>query len=327
MTASPGPPPKRPQRQLPVLAPGAVRRLVRLDVLLTPRPDGGTTTVEASAHDELGTTDGPRLLGQARVTVGVDAGYRVVDLRASAQDVPEPLDALVGLRVFGELRAAARALLDEAPGAGPSPLAALLDDVPVAVLVSGYLALRAGSQPQVDSIENRMRDICSGWRDGGEPLTMALSTGSSPVPAVSPVGDVPLYDGFPPLPRQALRRVRWAFLTPSPDGEAQVEAGFRDSTRDHDGSEGVLHEYAVSARLDAAGSVQDLRADPRVLPFSECLYAVPEVSAVDGQVATLLPTQVPRLLPGNLGCTHLSDLLRSLACLPRLHAAAAASTP
>lgn len=314
-------PPRRPLEQLPPLAPGAVRRLVRLDVLRTPGQDvpdahPGGRTVEATAQDLLGTEHGTEVLDSAHVRVEVDPAGRVAALHSTPA---APLDGVVGVPVHGGLRAAARAALAGTDDdSGSAPLAALLDDVPVAVLVSGYLDVRAGRLGE--ATDDLLRDVCAGWRSDGEAFATTRRTGRAHTGGTATVADGRLGQEAPALPADALRRSRWITVTREGAG-GRVAAGFRDSCREADGAEGVLHEYTLTARLDTSGAVHDVRPEPRVLPFSECLLAVPEVVALEGEPAGDLRRRVPRLLPGTRGCTHLNDLLRALSCTPRLLAA------
>lgn len=54
---------------------------------------------------------------------------------------------------------------------------------------------------------------------------------------------------------------------------------------------------------------------PRSLPYDECPLAVHNVTALAG---TPLRTTVLGRLRGPLGCTHLNDMLRTLADVPEL---------
>ncbi len=299
------PPPQRPRPSLPPLADGGARRLVRLDVR---RHDDGRLTVDGAATDEVGSAR--RVVAAASVRVEVrDGRVRSLDTTPSA-----PTTSLVGLGVVGGFRAAARAALPD-PGEGsPSLVAALLEDLPVATLVSGYLEVRAARVGA--GAEDHLAGVCSGWREDGAPLAQARLLGVPPISDLTPVRDARLGEPFPPLGPGALRRVRWIDVAPDADG-ARVQAGFRDTCRDDTGPEGVLHEYALTARSSPDGAVTDVRPEPRVLPFSECLLAVGPARQVTG-MAHELPRTVPRLLAGTLGCTHLTDLVRSLGCLPAL---------
>jgi hypothetical protein len=200
-------------------------------------------------------------------------------------------------------------------------LALLLDDVPVAALISGYATLRsggfaAGGPSRLGALE-AMRDLCSGWRDGGTMMTSIDRGEGVPVPALAPAPSIDLPDdelsGDPPdrLPSGSLRRRRRIDVLPtSDDGTKPINAMFRDSFAGDDGAEGILHEYALEASVDADGVILRIGADPRVLPWPECPAAA---AAVSGLVGRRL-SQLARALPeGTASCTHLNDLLRSLS--------------
>ncbi|SHN17833.1 DUF2889 domain-containing protein [Cryptosporangium aurantiacum] len=94
---------------------------------------------------------------------------------------------------------------------------------------------------------------------------------------------------------------------------------FRDTYADPDGLETVLHEYELSATLDAATlTVQQIEAVPRVLPAPECPWAAASASRLVGVPVIELRQRVGRELRGTATCTHLNDLLRSLAGIPAL---------
>jgi hypothetical protein len=61
-----------------------------------------------------------------------------------------------------------------------------------------------------------------------------------------------------------------------------------------------------------------IRVDPRVLPYRECPAASPNASRMVGQTLSGFRLAVLDTLPGTLGCTHLNDVLRSLADVPQL---------
>jgi hypothetical protein len=99
------------------------------------------------------------------------------------------------------------------------------------------------------------------------------------------------------------------------DGGA-VSAMFRDTHVSTDGDATVLHEYALTATLDRSSLVlSDLVATPVVLPWPECPAAAASASRLDGRSVDELRDVVRREFMGTSTCTHLNDLLRSLADL------------
>ena len=271
--------------------------------------------LRAAAQDVATGWDGSvRLLGRAELTVWLD---RRLVTRHLAADPPLSLDALVGLPAAKGFRAAARAIV----GDGGSPLGSLLDDVPVAALISGYAAMRsAGGGADLGRREGTvyaMRDLCAGWRDGGTMMDSIDRGSGVPIPGLGAAPDIDRPDdpasGDPrqPLPPGSLRRRRRIdVLAEGQDRATPLMAAFRDTFAGSDGLEGTLHEYALNARLDPTGRIEAIEADPRVLPWPECPQAAGGVAGLIG--AGLV--DVPRLLPqGTSSCTHLNDLLRSLS--------------
>ena len=77
--------------------------------------------------------------------------------------------------------------------------------------------------------------------------------------------------------------------------------------------------YLLSASVDARDFVlRTLHVDPRILPYRECPGATPNAQRMIGTPLRDMRLRVLRELPGVLGCTHLNDVLRSLADVPRL---------
>ncbi|MHB8680642.1 MAG: DUF2889 domain-containing protein [Acidimicrobiales bacterium] len=317
-------PPRRPLESVPPRAPGSVRRTMHVDVgariewgvalpvcggardLLTPLDPSSDPVVEAAAHLEA----------------AFDTERRLVELAASPP--PAWLGALIGTRAGGGFR---RRLEELVPSEDAGSLVRqVLDDLPAAVLISGYafmrLARRQGFEPSSltpPNVLDRMVDLCSGWRAGG---IAALSIGSGhgvPMqdtpPAPSLLGADPLaWHDMPDLPSDHMRRRRCLDVAPAEDGSLTVWAMFRDTVGEPDGGESVLHEYAVDARI-VDGIVEAISAEPRVLPFPECPGAAGHVGELAGMAVADLPLGVPDTLSGIASCTHLNDLLRALGGL------------
>jgi hypothetical protein len=137
-----------------------------------------------------------------------------------------------------------------------------------------------------------------------------------------PHGGDPLADvALPVLPVGSMRRRRRIDVLPGDPFE--VEAWFRDSYVDASGTEGSLHEYTVRATFEGRGDdcrVAAMTATSHVLPHAECPWAADNVGDLVGQRAGSLRTGVLEVLNGIRCCTHLNDLLRSLAAVPSLAA-------
>jgi hypothetical protein len=290
----------------PALRPGSVRRTSTVDML---RPDGllGRVVVDARAKDLPG--------GETRLSGEIDytAGWT---LRALHGDEPR-LGELVG----GSVRSGFRRRVQEALPehyAGATRLHLLLDDFPVATLVSGY-ALSAGGVQHDVSADRAPADQCSGWRSDGTIMLTISRHRAIPVvtgPEAPEVGAG--WHELPPLTPHAVRRARRLDVWQG-DGAIEVDSFYRDSHLDADGLETVVHEYTVRARLDPADyTILELAATPRVLPWVECPSAAASADRLLGRPVGELRPLVRKEFTGISTCTHLNDQLRSLADVPAL---------
>jgi len=230
----------------------------------------------------------------------------------------EALQRVVGTRASGGFRA----LLDAALPAerdARSLLYLLLDDLPVAALVSGY-AFAYGTDFPVAENHGALRqaDLCAGWRTGGTLLTGLLDDRRVPV-ATGPdatglarTDDAFAWHALPPLPDDAMRRHRRLDLRLDA-GELLVDAFFRDSHVAPGGHETIVHEYAVAARVDAATrTFTAIEATAGALPWIECNPAPASAARLLGQPVGSLRPRVRADFVGTTTCTHLNDVLRSL---------------
>ena len=155
-------------------------------------------------------------------------------------------------------------------------------------------------------------------------MVVSLRTkGSMPVPygppanRLEPADDPISWHEIGPLPTGAMRRRRLVELI---EGDPlDVYAMFRDTHVDSDGAETILHEYSVTATLDRETlELSRTVAEPHVLPWTECPAAAASASRLDGHSVGELRRLVGREFRGTSTCTHLNDLLRSLADLSAL---------
>jgi hypothetical protein len=214
------------------------------------------------------------------------------------------------------------------------PLHLLLDDLPVAALISGYATLynsgQSGARETEGGQESATRsggrsmqeDICSGWRHDGTMMVALRSAGSVPTTVGPPAprldaDDPDGWHAMEELPMSSMRRRRLIdVVAGDPIG---VNAMFRDTHRGPDGIETVLHEYTLEALVEpSARIVTYCRAQPRTLPWPECPAAADSASRLEGQPVDGLQTFVQKHLRGTTTCTHLNDLLRSLAVVRAL---------
>lgn len=292
------------------------------------RPDGltGGLTLVGRARDLWTDARGAaRVLGTARYEARVGS-FLERDVQALRGDPDHPaLQQLVGVRASSGFRGALdRALADEREAR--SLLYLLLDDLPVATLVSGY-AVTHGIDFSVPKGSMRQHpDLCSGWRTGGTLLTGIEESGRVPVatgPDAPPLEreDDPLtWHALPPLPDTGMRRHRRLDLTL---GDAiEVDAFFRDLHVAPGGRATVLHEYTVAARVDPESlTFARIEATARALPWIECNPAPASASRLLGRPVRDLRAHVRSEFTGVTTCTHLNDTLRSLEDLETLAAA------
>jgi len=279
--------------------------------------EGGGLVLTGAARELRTEGKSGRVVGKAKVKaeVGPDRILRRIEVSPQKRTT----DALMGLAVGSGFRAAVDAAFSDEPGP-PGPLHLLLDDLPVAVLISGYAALYSGKM----QIERKhldagllQADICSGWQWDATMLATLRKEGHLPVSLGPPAGDLSALDDdlawheMPRLGPGAMRRRRLIDVVPG--APIQVFAMFRDTHIDAEGVEAVLHEYSLTAELDSSGkAIAKCAALPRVLPWPECPLAADSARRLNGVQLEEVKAVVGRDLRGTSTCTHLNDLLRSL---------------
>jgi Protein of unknown function (DUF2889) len=320
----------------PERVPGSVRRTATMDML---RPDGllGPLVLNGRARDLATGPDGAgTVLADSECTARVDfIGGRVLTEISTTPDRPV-LQAVVGTRVSSGFRSAVLAA-DPCLAAEDGLLNLLLDDFPVATLVSGH-AMGAGlarqgrttlslslaeATGQPGAERHRFpRNLCAGFADGGTIMNDVDATGRPPLvtgpQAPSLFTDDHLgWHETGRLPPHAMRRSRRMDVTPGP--LASVDVLFRDSHVDGDGIETIVHEYTVAATVDTRdGILTSCSATPRVLPWVECPAAALSAGRLAGLPVAGLRRHVRDTFLGTSTCTHLNDTLRSLEDIPAL---------
>lgn len=297
----------------------SARRTSHIDMLL--HVDG--LTLAGAARDLVSAASSATVVASAAVTAEVDSAGELasLDLGNSSLDGNLLLGRLVGP---GFRKCLETAFPDEL--AATTPLALLLDDLPVAALISGYAKLYTGAIPTDHAATSMKADICSGWREGGTMLRSVRAGFGVPVtigPAAPELADERSVDrqgwhDLPPLPAGAMRRRRLLDVQVT-DQAWQVTAMFRDTHRDGDGGETILHEYSLTAVVEATtGRFTRCAAVPQVLPWVECPVAAASADRLVGERAADVRSFVRSALRGTSTCTHLNDLLRSLSDVPAL---------
>jgi hypothetical protein len=316
------PVPSDPVAAMPPRRPGSVRRTSHVDMVWD--EDGpGTLRLVGAARDVRTDRAGVgAVLAAGTLEARADDRQRLSSL---ATDPEHPGNAaLLGHGIRGGFRAAVRSARPETAG---RPLGLLLDDIPVAALIASYALQRraatgpTGTTPVPPEAAAHQADLCAGW-DATGTMIRSISAGRGlpyrTGPAAPPVTtDDPLdWHAEPPLPPGAMRRRRRIDVLDG--GVRRIDAFFRDTWVRDDGTEEVLHEYTVEARLDGDDTIAAVFAWPRVLPFGECPRAAAHVGRLVGSPVGDLRRLVPDRLAGISSCTHLNDLLRALGDVPAL---------
>lgn len=317
---------QQPRSGTPLRLPGSIRRTSTVDML---RPDGlrGPVVVDARARDLITGPDGvagDEELTTLRAEIDVAAGRL---LRRIDADPPEPgLQELTGAVVGPGFRGKVAGAV-AGHRAAATRLHLLLDDLPVANLVSGY-ALQAGGaiRPGTRVPLSGMPDLCSGWRSGGTIMVELERAGlpplvtGPPAPDLADVDDPLGWHRCDPMPAHTVRRTRRLDLRVE-GGTVILDSLFRDSHVGADGEETVIHEYGVRGRANRAGwSILSLVATPHVLPWQECPVAAGSAGRLAGSDLRSLREEVKAGFVGTSTCTHLNDQLRQLGDVPALTA-------
>jgi hypothetical protein len=339
------PGPAGPAAGTPPRRPHSVRRTTTHDSLRDSGAQGPVTAIAQGRDLYTSPAGQATVVAAARVQATSDFPGHVLT-SISAEPADDRVRALAGSRASSGFRRAVQEALPGEREAG-TILYQLLDDLPTALLVSGYATLaaqfapaaadlapgaaRPGDGPAVTSpvslagrpaaMAAQTVDMCSGWVDGGVMIS-GLNRGILPyfegtlAPSVEVTGstrDDPLgWHPHGPLPPHAMRRRRridtWL------DGDlARVEGFFRDSHVAFDGIERVVHEYTVRAAVDlGTRSFRLCQADFGSLPWPECPGALASAGRLVGVSVDGLRRRVRDEFSGVGTCTHLNDTLRAL---------------
>lgn len=311
-----------PKGHAPVRRTNSVRRTSTLD---TTWPDGrsGNLRIEGRCRDLVtgSALDVAEVARYDAMITELDAERRIVSVTNDRVD----LSALVGARGGGHLRAVLDEKIHEERVNG-SPLYLLLDDVSGVSLVSGWAWSRWESDwaedSDYDDFEKRrlmMENVCTGFATGNSALAVDSPPDNTPrvVPLPNPEDEFNWHE-LPSVNHVGFRRARridvWL------DGDViQIDVGFQDSASDPELERVAIHEYHVTGSADRASlALTALSATPHVLPFPECPGAIANIQRMIGTPLRDMRMRVIEQLPGVLGCTHLNDLLRSLAEVPSL---------
>lgn len=311
--------PHRPVDATPPRAPLSARRTATMDSI---RADGLTGPLQLIGHcrDALTLADGRlEIIGDSHLEARVEYldGRRISELRSEPAD--RRLDGLIGASAAGGFRGK---VLQAVPdhGAQATRLHLLLDDVPVATLVSGHAVVSGGVRSvRPTSDYAPPADLCSGWRSGGTIMLQIARSGAAPIvkgpatPSLIDATDPAAWHDLPLLPPHGMRRARRLDVSVQGD-EVVLDSHFRDSHVDADGFEQTVHEYNVAMRLDRTTLViRQVEATTHVLPWVECPHATKSSERLLGLDVRELRPWVRAEMTGVDTCTHLNDQYRSMA--------------
>jgi DUF2889 family protein len=301
----------------PDRAPASVRRTASVDMRHRGGPSPALVLV-GSARDLVTSVNRVATpVATAFVRAEVGSHQRLTEIATTPH---EPRAASLVGRVVGSgfRRAVDRALPEHAEHG--TLLHLLLDDLPVAALIASYSLLHRGRRDSAVSGPRRRPspDVCAGWRTGGSAM-LAYSAGllaplnaSTAAPPLAGSADPLAWHVMGILGSQEMRRCRRIDVVAGED--LLIDAMFRDTYIDPDGVERVLHEYSMTARADRTTlAVTHIEAVPHTLPHLECVDAAASALVARGVHLPMLRNVVEQTLYGPASCTHLNDLLRSLA--------------
>jgi hypothetical protein len=299
---------------------------------------GTQLRLDGRARDLLTTVDGDsRVVAEDIMSVGVSTDRTIEDVEV--EPARPGIEKLVGAQAGRRFRAVLDDAVPHDRDAG-TPLYLILDDVAGSSLIAGFawsrwteaLAVTPADSEAIAAMmasykPRRMEGICAGFRPGSSALdadgfvNRDRKHNVAAVPSLADPDDPVGWHALAVPPAVAMRRARRIDVWDAGD-ELVVDAMFRDSCWQPDGVEVAVHEYRLDATVDPAGErLTSVSAEPRVLPFSECPAAAPNVSRLAGAPLRGLRTEVLERLQSTNCCTHLNDALRSLAELPTLVAA------
>ena len=305
--------PRNPLTAVPPRVSGSVRRTTNID-----QRRGDTLEVLAGGRDLRTALDGTTtVLDEVRLRAELDpAGV----ITAIESDPPEPgLADLLGSHNQRGFRARMDDALPEHREAA-TVLHQLLDDVPMAALINGYGWTRElGDDFDLPAeSSDRLRDRCAGWINDGVMLGALDETGIFPIPLGPDAPDLDDHDDplawheMEPMVPRSVRRRRQLDLV---DGDPlHLDVHFRDSHLAVDAAEDILHEYTLQATVDPTTLVVlACEAQARTLPWPECPNALASATRIAGEPIAGLRAKVHADFRGTTTCTHLNDVLRSLA--------------
>lgn len=312
--------PAGPATATPARVPGSIRRTSSVDIQW-PGEIGATLVLSGFGRDLRTAADGTiEVLATAATRVTIEAGD-VSEL------ITEPAVVTTGL-LGVPARSLRRHLDREHPGltTDGSLLGLLLDEVPVASLISGAARRLLPKPPggQGFTRQHPPIDVCSGWKADGIKVR-AINAGQGMIGRLGSAA--PALASHDPLawhhtatlskPGEMRRRRR---LDLHVEGDTvHVEGMFRDTLIEADGVDTVVHEYALTALVDLRTlTVTSVTPEGRALPGLDCPAATASAQRIVGLPLADVRRIVRDQFEGPTTCTHLNDELRAFGDLHSL---------
>jgi hypothetical protein len=292
-------------------------------------PHGSTELKLIGTARDLYTATGPSdyvIVATAGIHMDVDTADApvVTSIAASPAQPAVGLEGLIGQSPIAGFRKALAAEYETAAPRG-SLTRLLLHEVPIASVVAWSALGRHGLlAAEIEQQHMPPANVCAGWRKGGQ-LDTATARGYSfyaidcPVaPSLDRPDDPVAWHAMPPLAPGSVRRRRRMDVTfpAGPAGEVTADIFFRDAHVDPDGTERALHEYSLRTTVSQGKRViTSIDVNAGALPSGDCPAALLAVNGLAGERLDGLEERIRATLRGTASCTHLNDLLLSLADL------------
>ncbi|HEX7856270.1 MAG TPA: DUF2889 domain-containing protein [Sphingobium sp.] len=321
--------PSNPLGHSPARRPGSIRRTMSVDVDW-PDENPLAARFQGRARDIYTPADG----GDAVLIAKDEIVGRFADRRTIGEiaSIPPRADvaSLAGERAGSNLRSAIDRALHREKLEG-APLYLLLDDLAGASLVCMWGWARwhpnymqeqirqGGAQFSIGSMEG----VCIGFRPGSHALDHrpgeAVTNSSHVLPLPNPEDPQGWHDFAVTTGGAGFRRARLIDIWRESD-VIRVESIFQDSASlPGTTMREAIHEYRLSGTADAAtGQLLTLDATAGSLPHAECPAAMVNMNVIVGTPMGELRETVLDRLKRTAGCTHLNDMIRSLAEVPVL---------
>ena len=304
-----------------------MRRTSTVDILW-PEGFAGPLVIRGRGRDIRTLDDGGiEVLGRASTEIVLEAGK----VTSMATEPAVPIDGFIGISGRGFRRAVEEHTPELATDG--SLLGLLLDEVPVALVISTYSLARGGLMPRpaaaatgTGPVVHPRSDVCAGWAAdaippdfSGRPGHDIMLAPKAALPRLTRDDDPLAWHEQPPLPAGSMRRRRRLDLSRTVDGDLVIDSLFRDAYRVDDELEHGVHEYGVEGIVDGQTlTLRSITITPRVLPRPACTNALASAQRLVGHTLPELRAHVRAEFAGTSTCTHLNDELRAVGDLHAL---------